>query len=128
MGDNLPPFIGGVVRYTIDPDPYPNFTWGSPSMTVGESIPDRNGAHSLFNPSIAELYAPYFAASSSDFSLLSSRNPRFMSTSPPSFKFSLVSRLADPLQKDAPPISYATQCVPWVKVKAQFTPSLLAGR
>ena len=56
-------------------------------MAVGESIPDGSGTHSSSDSSTgkAELYTPsYFAASSSDFSLLSFGNPQFMSTSPPS--------------------------------------------
>ena len=85
LGDKLLPFTGDVARCTIDPDPFPTFTWVNPSMVVGESIPDGNGGPSSLDPITAQLYTPsYFAASSSDFSLLSFGNPQFMSTSPPS--------------------------------------------
>ncbi len=85
LGDKLPPSTEDVAQDTIDTDPYPNFTWVNPSIAVGESIPDGSGAYSSLDPSTAELYNPsYFAASSSDFSLLSFGDPQFMSTSPPS--------------------------------------------
>jgi hypothetical protein len=85
LGDKLPPFTGDIAQHTIDPDPFPNFTWVNPSMVVGESIPDGGAGHPSSDPITAELYTPsYFAASSSDFSLLSFGNPQFMSTSPPS--------------------------------------------
>jgi hypothetical protein len=68
LGDKLPRSTGGVARYTIDPDPYPNLTWLNPSMVVGESLPDGSGAPLSLDPTTAELCTPsYFAASSSDF-------------------------------------------------------------
>ncbi|KAH8991889.1 kinase-like domain-containing protein [Lactarius hatsudake] len=85
LGDKLPPSTQDGARYSIDPDPYPNFTWVNPSMAVGESIPDGSDAHSSSDPGTAEPYTPsYFAASSSNFSFLSFGNPQFISTSPPS--------------------------------------------
>ena len=84
LDDKLqPPFAGDTARHTVDSDPYPNFTWVNPSMAVGKSISDGETASS--DPGTAELYTPSnFAASSSDFSLLSFGNPQFISTSPPS--------------------------------------------
>ena len=84
LGDKVPPFTAQVARQTIDPDPFPNFTWVNPSMVVSESIPDGGGGHSSSDPIAAELYTPSDFAASSDFSLLSFGNPQFMSTSPPS--------------------------------------------
>jgi hypothetical protein len=58
VSGELPSLIENVVQHSIDSDPYPEFTWLSPSMLVGEATPDVGAADWSHGSAIAKHYTP----------------------------------------------------------------------